>query len=228
MPLVVDIHKAHFHLKVWKITEEVSFFKNQISLFDSEKKIFSKIKREHRKLEWIATRFVLKSLTNNGEVIKNKHGKPFLKSKNGFISISHCKNYAVAIFSKNLNVGVDIEPQREKVLRIAPKFLSKKELSFINKDTEVKHLITCWAMKEAAYKWYGKEYISFTENINISPFKYNDKLSRIKVKVVSPKKSYKLKAFHINVEAHSLVFCFAKKDLARISSNYSLKNSKNL
>lgn len=213
MPIVLDIQKPHFRLKVWHITEEVKFFEEKIFLFDSEKKILSKIKRQPRKLQWLAARFVLKSLTKKEEVIKNKHGKPFIKSKNGFISISHCKDYAVAIYSKELNVGIDIEPMRDKVIRVANKFLSQKELSFIEKEKQTKHLITCWAMKEAAYKWYGKEYISFKDSINISSFKYNDKLSRIKVKVVSPKKTFKLKAFHLNVKNHSLVFCFGKKDL---------------
>lgn len=213
MPIILDIVKPHFSLKVWQITEEVSFFEKKIALFETESKILSKIKREPRKLQWLAARFILKSLTNNEEVIKNKHGKPFLKSKNGFISISHCKDYAVAIYSKELNVGVDIEPMRNKVIRVANKFLSPKELSFIEEENKTKHLITCWAMKEAAFKWYGKEYISFKDSINISPFKYNDKLSRIKVKLVSPKKAFKLKAFHLNIENHSLVFCFGKKDL---------------
>lgn len=213
MPLILDIQKPHFQLKVWHITEETSFFEDKIELFETEKEILSKIKREKRKQQWLAARFVLKSLTNNEEVVKNKHGKPFLKSKTGFISISHCENYAVAIYSKELNVGVDIEPQREKVKRVADKFLSKNELSFIEKNKEVKHLITCWAMKEAAFKWYGRKYISFRESIHISPYKYKDKLSRIRVKLLTKKKVFKLKAFHLNIENHSLVFCFGKKDL---------------
>lgn len=213
MPLVLNIQKPHFHLKVWQIKEDCSFFENSISLYESEKEILAQIKRNKRKLQWLATRYILKSLTNDTEIIKNKHGKPLLKSKNGFISISHCENYAVAIYSKELNVGVDIEAMREKVIRVADKFLSNAELSFINDSKKVKHLITCWAMKEAAFKWYGKKYVSFKNNIVISPFKYNDKLSRIRVKLISPKKKYKLKAFHLNIENHSLVFCFAKKDL---------------
>lgn len=213
MPLILDIEKPHFQLKAWQITEDVSFFEEKIELFDSEKKILNKIQREPRKLQWLAARYILKQLTNNEEVIKNKHGKPFIKSKNGFISISHCQNFAVAIFSKELNVGIDIEPQREKVIRIADKFLSDSELTYIEKENEVKHLITSWAMKEAAFKWYGRKYISFKDSIHIAPYKYNDKLSRIRVKVVSHKKSYKLRAFHINLQEHSLVFCFGKKDL---------------
>jgi len=216
LPVVLDIQKPHFQLKVWHITETISFFEKNTVLYQTEKNIFSKIKRDSRKLEWLAARHVLKSLTNNQEVIKNEHGKPFLKNKSAYISISHCKGYAVAIYSKELNVGIDIEPQREKVKRIADKFLSINELAFIEKENEVKHLITCWAMKEAAFKWYGREYISFKDSINISTYKYKDKLSRIRVKVVSPKKIYKLKAFHLNIENHSLVFCFGKKDLKEL------------
>ena len=213
MPLILDIVKSHFQLKAWHITEDISFFEEKIVLYNSEKEILSRIQRDTRKLQWLSARYILKQLTNNEEVIKNKHGKPFLKSKNGYISISHCQNYAVAIFSKELNVGIDIEPQREKVIRVADKFLSEKELSYIEKEKEVKHLITSWAMKEAAFKWYGREYISFKEDTYIASYNYKHKLSRIRVKVVSPKTTYKLRAFHLNVENHSLVFCFGKKDL---------------
>ncbi|MFT4643786.1 MAG: 4'-phosphopantetheinyl transferase [Planctomycetota bacterium] len=216
MPLILDIVKPHFQLKAWHITEDVSFFEEKVSLYESEKEILNKIQRDTRKLQWLSARYILKELTNNEEVIKNKHGKPFLKSKNGYISISHCQNFAVAIYSKELNVGIDIEPQREKVIRIADKFLSENELSCIEKEQEVKHLITSWAMKEAAFKWYGREYISFKHSIQIAPYKYNDKLSRIRVNVVSPKKTYKLRAFHINLQEHSMVFCFGKKDLENL------------
>ena len=218
MPLILNIQKAHYKLRLWHITEGSEFFKSRIVFYDSEKSDYNKIKRDQRKLEWLASRYLTKSLTDNAEIVKNEHGKPFLKNKSAFISISHCRNYAVCIVSKEFNVGIDIEPQKEKVRRIASKFLSEDEISFIENENDVKHLITCWAMKEAAYKWYGREYLSFKDNINIEAFRYDDNLSRIKVAVDSPKKLYKLKAFHLNIKGNSLVFCFAKKDLKILDS----------
>lgn len=213
MPLILDIQKSHFQLKVWKIEEDLAFFTAKTSLYEGEKARYENISRASRKLQWIAGSYLTKSMIGNEEIIKNEHGKPFLKSNNAFISVSHCEGYAVCIVSKEYNVGVDIEPMRTKVIRLTSKFLSAKERSFINKEVEVKHLITCWAMKEAAFKWYGREYISFKDNIRISPFAYNDNLSRIRVDVVAPNMTYSLKAFHLNINDHSLVFCFAKKDL---------------
>lgn len=213
MPLILDIQKAHFQLKVWEITEPLSFFEAQVSFYEGEKQRYENINRAARKLQWIAASFLTKQMTGNEEIVKNEHGKPFLKSKSAFISVSHCENYAVCIVSKEYNVGVDFEPVRTKVVRLATKFLSPNEMAFIEPENNIKHLITCWAMKEAAFKWYGREYLSFKENINISPFRYNDNLSRIRVDVIAPNTIYSLKAFHLNIKNHSLVFCFAKKDL---------------
>lgn len=213
MPLALAIQKPHFALKVWHITESVDFFKAQTPLFDTEKKIIAKITRPARQKQWWATRYLQKQMTANAEVVKNEYGKPFLKDKSAFISLSHCAEYAVCIVSAQYNVGVDIEPMRPKVLRLASKFLSEKELDFIEEKNAVKHLITCWAMKEAVYKWYGKKYISFKNNLQIEPFRYNDNLSRIRITVQSPEKQYTLRAFHLNFKEHSLVFCFAQKDL---------------
>lgn len=223
MPLVLDIKKPHFQLKVWKIEEDLAFFEANTSLFEGEKARYENIFREGRKLQWIAGSFLTKSMIGNEEIIKNKHGKPFLKSNNAFISVSHCEGYAVCIVSKEYNVGVDLEPMRTKVVRLATKFLSPNEMAFIEPENNIKHLITCWAMKEAAFKWYGREYLSFKDNINISPFRYNDNLSRIRVDVVAPNITYTLKAFHLNINNHSLVFCFAKKDLQTLDLKETLR-----
>ncbi|MGB1316267.1 MAG: 4'-phosphopantetheinyl transferase family protein [Chitinophagales bacterium] len=215
MPLVLDIQKPHFQLKVWKIEESLAFFEENTNLYESEKARYLKIKREYRKLQWIAGSYLTKQMIGDEEIVKNEHGKPFIKSKSAFISVSHCADYAVCIVSEQYNVGVDIEPMREKVLRLTDKFLNEEEIIFLENDNKIKHAITCWAMKEAAFKWYGKEYLSFKDNILIAPFKYKDELSRIRVCVVAPHKNYLLKAFHLNINEHSLVFCFAKKDLQK-------------
>lgn len=213
MPVVLNIEKSDFHLKVWYITEAYAFFEENTLLFPAEKEILDQIPRQQRRLQWLASRFLTKQMCHHSEIVKNEHGKPFLKSSDTFISISHCEKYAVCITSDKYNVGVDIEPMREKVVRLADKFMDENEMAFIEKENAIKHYITCWAMKEAAYKWYGQEYISFKDNIKIAPFTYNDQLSRIPVKVYAPNNTYALKAFHLNLDEHSLVFCFAKKDL---------------
>ena len=64
MPLILDIVKPHFQLKAWHITEDVSFFEEKISLYDSEKEILNKIQRDTRKLQWLSARYILKELTN--------------------------------------------------------------------------------------------------------------------------------------------------------------------
>ena len=75
--------------------------------------------------------------------------------------------------SKNKAVGIDIELIKNKIERIANKFLSAKELEFIQEQERIEQLYVCWCAKEAIYKLHGKKNVSFVENIELKPFHYS-------------------------------------------------------
>ncbi|MFT4968473.1 MAG: 4'-phosphopantetheinyl transferase [Chitinophagales bacterium] len=173
MPVIRELKNQDYHLLVWKITEDLSFFAKEVLFNKSEMEEYGNISHESRKLEWLAARFVQRQLCKDA-LVKDTWGKPHLENEDGFVSIAHCHGYAAAIYSSKQAVGIDIEPIHDKVQRIAQKFLSASELSFINTAGQTEHLITCWSIKEAIYKWYGKRELSFKENIRIENFELND------------------------------------------------------
>ena len=68
--------------------------------------------------------------------------------------------------------SIDIELIREKILVIAPKFLSDKELIDAAGSIEKTHVY--WSAKEVIYKSYGLKNLDFKKNMKIHPFKYEN------------------------------------------------------
>jgi len=178
MPAIKQISTPDHQILIWKIDEDIEFFSRKITLSLNESQEYALIKAAKRKLEWMATRFVQRQVVDDF-LIKDTFGKPFLQNKKGFVSLSHCKNYAVAAYAPHQALGVDIEPVHEKILRIADKFMSKNEFAFIDEKDEPTHLIACWSIKEAVYKSYGKKNLNFKEQIQIEAFQLSDNRARV-------------------------------------------------
>jgi phosphopantetheine--protein transferase-like protein len=100
------------------------------------------------------------------------NGKPYLTNFPHFISLSHSYDYAAVMVSKDKSVGIDIELIKNKIERIASKFMSVDEMQFIDENQRIEHLYVCWCAKEAVYKLHGKKNVSFIENIELKPFQY--------------------------------------------------------
>jgi 4'-phosphopantetheinyl transferase EntD len=74
------------------------------------------------------------------------------------------------------SVGIDVERVAEKLVRIAPKFLSESEKQ--HGQTDLKRLCTYWCAKEALYKLHGTRQLSFKDEINIHAFDDADEMLR--------------------------------------------------
>lgn len=181
MPKVQEIRGEKFKLLVWKIEEEEDFFLSKLDLSFNEELEFKSIKAKNRKLEWLATRYTQRMLVSDS-IAKDDFGKPFLDNFKGHISFSHCQDFAAVIYGTN-PVGIDIERLNPKIERIASKFLSVHELSFIDKQLYLKHLTMCWSIKESVYKYYGRKNLSFIDNIRIDSFQVSD--SKVNVKLAA-------------------------------------------
>jgi phosphopantetheinyl transferase len=163
---------------VWKIEEDVSELYNQLQLDEQEKDFFNNISNGKRHLHWLGTRVLLRKMLNIEEYIDCKvdeHGKPYLVNLPYHISLSHSFDYAAVMISRSGTVGIDIEQVKEKVERIAFKFLQPEELAFIEEQHKISHLYVCWCAKEAVYKCYGQKEVSFLDDIFLSPFPFQEK-----------------------------------------------------
>ncbi|MDT7828551.1 4'-phosphopantetheinyl transferase superfamily protein [Pricia sp. S334] len=101
-------------------------------------------------------------------------GKPHLNDGNK-ISITHSNHFTGIIVSSDKEVGIDIEKQRDKILRIAHKFTPIEEYSTIaNTDALIRKLTIVWGAKESLYKIYAEPGLSFLHHINVKDFSFED------------------------------------------------------
>ena len=161
---------------LWKIEEKAADLYKQLQLDEHEKAYFDKISTSKRHLHWLGTRVLLRTMLRTEEYIDCKvdvHGKPYLVNLPYHISMSHSFDYAAVMISKKGAVGIDIELIKEKVERIAEKFMRPQEMDFIDTDrNRIAQLYVCWCAKEAVYKCYGQKEVSFADNILLEPFSF--------------------------------------------------------
>lgn len=161
---------------IWKIEESAEELYNQLQLKDHETEFLSTLNNGKRNLHWLSTRALLRSMLNTDQYIDclvDEHGKPYLANFPHQISLSHSYDYAAVMISEDKPVGIDIELIKNKIERVAKKFMSKAELGFINQNNAIEHLYICWCAKEAIYKLHGKKNVSFLDNIELKPFEFN-------------------------------------------------------
>ena len=159
---------------IWKIEEEPEELYKQLQLDDDEKAYYEQLKAGKRNLHWLGTRVLLRKMLKTDEYIDCKvdtHGKPYLVNLPYHISLSHSFDYAAVMIGKD-PVGIDIEQVKDKVERIAHKFMRKEELEFIGIQYKIPELYVCWCAKEAVYKCYGQKEVLFLENILLEPFNF--------------------------------------------------------
>jgi phosphopantetheinyl transferase len=109
------------------------------------------------------------------DIAYDAFGKPHLADHN-YISITHSHHFSAIIVSAE-PVGIDIEMQREIILKIAHKFVNDDELNRLQKTdlTEyIKKLTVKWGAKEAIFKIKNEKGISFKDHIQVTPFELNE------------------------------------------------------
>jgi phosphopantetheinyl transferase len=149
-------------LGIWKIEETEEFFKANVPQHRD-------VTHPHKRLQHLAGRFLLQYLYPDFpyELIQIADTrKPYLPGEQYHFSISHCGDYAAAIVSRNLRVGVDIEIPVDKIMRVRDKFLSPDEVAVFG-DQDIDQLTMCWSAKEAVFKWFGEGGIDFREHIHL-------------------------------------------------------------
>ena len=160
---------------IWKIEESTLDLLNNIVLTEQSKERLNSMKSELHQKGFLSIRHLLKEINlTDTDLLYDEYGKPHLEK--GFISITHSFNYTAIIYSTEHVVGIDIEKQREKILKIAHKFTPIEEYKTIaNVDALISKLTIVWGAKESLYKIYGKKKLLFLHHIYIEDFKFDDK-----------------------------------------------------
>ncbi len=156
---------------VWKITESVDELQSQLKLQETELNRLNSFRLDKRKLEFLATRCLLKELLNDDPVISYlESGRPILENSTDNLSISHTKGYAAVALSKTKFSGIDIEHPSERVVKVYDRFVSNEEKQFIPKDKEKEYYTLIWCLKEAMYKIFDEKSVIFNQDLKCYPF----------------------------------------------------------
>lgn len=157
---------------IWKIEEAEEELIKGIQMHASDAERFRRFTNPKKRNEFLALRqCLIEYFGNNPAVFYNENGKPFLKNGH-HISFSHTDGYAGIIVCSKNPVGIDLEYFRDRIKRIAHKFLREEEKKSIQNKTEVEHLTLYWGAKEVMVKITGNRRLNFINELAVQPFPY--------------------------------------------------------
>ena len=174
----IDFQMSSFQL-VYMNSSSVN--ERSIFLLEEEADQFKSLSNDQRQVEFLGVRFLRNSLDINEPIKYLSSGKPYLSLLQHPISISHCSKYiALAICAEP--VGLDIELLGRDTSRIINKFISEGEKNLYKNDL-ADGALELWCAKEAVYKLYDLQGLSFKDEITILKRKEQGELILLEGKV---------------------------------------------
>jgi phosphopantetheinyl transferase len=211
MPLYKTINfSPTTQILVWKITESLEDLLSQLVLNEKTQLRLNSMKSEMHQRAFLSVRMLLKEIGySDFELHYDTFGKPYFNTQQQ-VSITHSHHFSAIIVSDEI-VGIDIEMQRDKIIRIADKFVNATELnrlkSFDNQDY-VKKLTVKWGAKEAIFKIRNEPGISFKDHINVNAFEIKDQKAIAVLKMEKVKQQFVI--YFEDFEVFTLVYAFEK------------------
>lgn len=194
---------------IWKVEESEADLAKGIELTPYCNDRFQGMRSEMHRRAFLSIRHLL-ALAGyvDADLYYDDAGKPHLKDGN-YISITHSGDFTAIIVGQEQEVGIDIEKQREKILRIAHKFTPIEECRTIaNTDALVRKLTIVWGCKESIYKIYAQHGLSFLYNIDITDFRLDD--SRTTGEVVYKGRSSWFDIAFLEFEGYTCVYALRR------------------
>ena len=175
MPLYKTITpNSQTTVKIWKITESYEDLFEPLDLKSNSLERVLGMKSELHQRGFLSVRHLLRDFGyTDQDLYYDENGKPHLKDGK-HISITHSFTFSAVIIS-DAEVGIDIEMQREKIGRIATKFVDY-EFQYLEKESDcyVRRLTVIWGIKESLYKLFATPGMLFREHFLVIPFLIDD------------------------------------------------------
>ena len=171
MPLYKTIHISNeVVLYIWKVTESEADLRQNIRLTTANEERVGGMKSGIHRRGFLSIRhLMLLEGYEDKDLYYDELGKPHLNN-GSYISITHSFEFTGIIVSKKEKVGIDIEKQRDKIIRIARKFTTLDiSSSEISTEDNVKKLTLLWGAKESIYKISAIQGLSFLQHIYLEP-----------------------------------------------------------
>lgn len=209
MPLYKTINfSSTTQILVWEITESLEQLSAEVQLNEKNCIRLGGMKSELHQRAFLSVRMLIQQLgITDYDLHYDEFGKPYLDDHR-HISITHSHHFAAIIISKE-TVGIDMELQREKILRIADKFVNEKELKRLQSfdiSDRIKKLTVKWGAKEAIFKIRNEKGISFKDHIQVNTFEIEDQKTTAILAFENIKQQFSI--YFEEIENFTLVYAF--------------------
>ena len=155
---------------IWKIEESFDMLFEDIVLTTRSKKRVDGMRSELHQRGFLSVRHLLaaEGYTDH-DLYYDENGKPHLNDGK-HISITHSFIFSAIIIS-DIEVGIDVEKKREKILKIAHKFTTLDDYQKLHhRDVIIRKLTIVWCAKESLYKSFNRVGLTFLNHINVEDF----------------------------------------------------------
>ena len=162
-------------VKIWKITESYDKLLEPLDLKPTSSERVLGMKSEIHRRGFLSVRHILRDFGyTDQDLFYDENGKPHLKDGK-CISITHSFIFSGVIVSDS-EVGIDIEMQRDKIVKIASKFIDY-EFNYLKKESAeyINMLTIIWCVKESLYKLFATPGMVFKDHFLVIPFMVEDK-----------------------------------------------------
>jgi len=155
---------------IWKIEESREIMENGMDLTTQSRNRLESMKSLVHQCGFLSIRWALKAAGYvDADLFYDTQGKPHL-TDGRYISITHAHAFSGIIVSDQ-PVGIDIEAQRHKIIRIAHKFVNAQEWPcHPTVEDQVTALIKLWTAKESMYKLVSQTGLSFLNHMQVMNF----------------------------------------------------------
>ena len=177
MPLLKTIQcNETTKLLIWEITESFEELLSKVVLKEKTQRRLDGMKSQLHQRAFLSVRMLIQEMGfTDKDLHYDEFGKPYFDCHN-YISITHSYHFAAIIISHE-TVGIDMELQREKIRKIADKFVDT-EFEYLNPNVSeeyIKKLTVIWGAKEAIFKIRNEKGISFKDHIRVGDFSLDKK-----------------------------------------------------
>lgn len=194
---------------IWKIEEDFNTLFREVQLKDSSLARLESMRSESHQKGFLAVRMLLQHIGySDFDLSYDDLGKPHLKDGK-HISISHSQDFSTISIS-NCVMGIDLEVLKEKILKIAPRFMDIKHLENLNEEERIKKATVVWGVKESIFKIKNEKGISFPQHIFEDEFHLNTSCGKAQLKFNNNIEDYYFRFEFI--ENYALVCAFENKE----------------
>ena len=196
---------------IWKIEESFEDLYNETPLTERSLARVRKMKSELHQRGFLSIRHLLASEGyTDHDLFYDENGKPHLHNGK-HISITHSFIFSAIIIS-DIEVGIDVEKKRAKILKIAHRFTTLDEYQKLNHTNVITRKLTIvWCVKESLYKSFNRVGLSFLKNIHVEDFSLYENQTTANVNFEDKEEEYNV--WFLEFEGFSCAFSLLNERL---------------